>query len=84
MIRRLLDTDRSVRRFFEGETTDVPEYYIERVKKDLGPFWEYLPAGALNHDPQAYLKKVRAQATPRRHDGRRSADSVSLPMSGPR
>ncbi|MEE9133663.1 MAG: radical SAM protein, partial [Gemmatimonadota bacterium] len=60
-IRRLLDTDRSVRRFFDGETSEVPSFFVERVKRDLGPLWEYLPAGALNHDPNAYLKKTTTQ-----------------------
>jgi hypothetical protein len=25
----------------------------------LGPLWEWLPAGALHHDPYAYLKSER-------------------------
>jgi len=28
------------------------------VKKDLGTMWRWLPEGALNHDPHAYLKSV--------------------------
>jgi hypothetical protein len=54
-VRGLLDSDRSVRRFFEGETTAVPAYYANRVRRDLGPLWNALPPGALNHDPNAYL-----------------------------
>jgi hypothetical protein len=57
-VRRLLDTDRSMRRFFDGETSEVPSFYVERVKRDLGPLWEFLPAGALRHDPNAYLHKT--------------------------
>ncbi len=57
-VRRRLDTDRSMRRFFDGETNEVPAFFVERVKKDLGPLWEYLPEGALYHDPNAYLKKM--------------------------
>ena len=60
-VRRLLDTDRSVRRFFDGETTVVPAFYIDKIRADLGPFWEHLPPGALNHDPNAYLKKTAVQ-----------------------
>jgi hypothetical protein len=63
-VRRLLDTDRSVRRFFDGETTEVPSFFTDRIKRDLGPLWEYLPAGALNHDPNAYLNKVNAAGEP--------------------
>jgi hypothetical protein len=61
-IRRLLDTDRSVRRFFDGETSVIPSFYVDRIRRDLGPFWEHLPAGALDHDPNAYLKKTTARA----------------------
>jgi hypothetical protein len=61
-VRRLLDTDRSVRRFFDGETDVVPSFYVDRIKRDLGPFWRHLPPGALNHDPNAYLKKAATQA----------------------
>jgi hypothetical protein len=55
-IRGLLDTDTSVRSFFEGETGQVPAFYSEHVRKDLGHLWDALPEGALNHDPNAYLK----------------------------
>lgn len=55
-VRQRLDTDRQVRRYFEQETTEVPQFYIDQVRKDLGPLWEWLPEGGLNHDPNAYLK----------------------------
>ncbi len=55
-IRRLLDTDTAVRRFFDGESHVVPQFYVDRVRKDLGPLWDALPAGALEHDPNAYLE----------------------------
>jgi hypothetical protein len=51
-----LDSDPQFRPFFEQETTDLPDYYTNLVKKDLGPFWDWLPDGALHHDPNAYLK----------------------------
>jgi hypothetical protein len=55
MIRGLLDTDRSMRAFFEGETDTVPEFYVARVRNELGPLYDYLPPGAMMHDPNAYL-----------------------------
>jgi hypothetical protein len=55
-IRGLLDTDLSVRRFFDGESPTLPDFYRDRVRRDLGPLWDALPAGALEHDPNAYLK----------------------------
>jgi hypothetical protein len=54
-VRRRLDTDRPLRRFFEQETTELPEFYREQVRRDLGAFWEWLPPGALVHDQNAYL-----------------------------
>lgn len=58
-IRRLLDTDRSLRAFFEGETRTVPAFYVDRIKQDLGSWWDFLP-GALEHDPEAYLARQPA------------------------
>jgi hypothetical protein len=58
LVRRLLDSDLSMRRFFESETQAVPSFYAERVRRDLGPLWEWLPPGALEHDPNAYLKSA--------------------------
>lgn len=57
-VRRRLDTDRQLRRFFEQETTQLPQFYLELARKDLGPLWEWLPEGAMDHDPNAYLKSV--------------------------
>jgi hypothetical protein len=54
-VRRRLDTDRPLRRFFEQETRELPEFYRAQVQHDLGPFWEWLPPGALMHDQNAYL-----------------------------
>ena len=34
----------------------MPAFYTERMRRDLGPLWESLPAGALEHDANAYLK----------------------------
>ncbi len=55
-VRGLLDRDHGVRRFFEGETDEVPAFYADQVRRDLGPFWKTLPAGALTHDTNAYLR----------------------------
>ncbi len=57
-IRRRLDTDRPLRRFFEQETMEIPEYFVEEICADLGEFWEWLPDGAISHDPNAYLLSV--------------------------
>jgi hypothetical protein len=59
-IRRLLDTDLSVRHFFDGETKVVPDFYVDRIRRDLGPLWKSLPKGGLTHDPEAYIKSADA------------------------
>jgi hypothetical protein len=58
MFRERLETDLALRGFLEGQTTHVPEFFVKRVKHDLGPLWEWLPEGALYHDSHAYLKEV--------------------------
>jgi len=60
-VRRRLDEDLPFRRYFEGETTDLPEFFRGQVERDLGPLWHWLPKGALLHDPNAYLN---AEAIP--------------------
>jgi hypothetical protein len=59
-IRRRLDEDLELRRFFEQESNEIPQFYVNRVKTELGPLWQWLPKGALNHDPHAYLKAEQA------------------------
>jgi hypothetical protein len=54
-VRELLDTDVSVRRFIAGESRELPDFYAERMQRNLGPLWEALPPGALMHDENAYL-----------------------------
>jgi hypothetical protein len=55
-ILRRLNMDPQFRPFFERQTTVIPQFYVDRVQKDLGPLWDWLPEGALQHDPNAYLK----------------------------
>ncbi len=72
-VRRLLDTDRSMQRFFDGDTRELPAFFVERVRRDLGPLWEFLPPGALYHDPNAYLNKTNGNRV----------TSGELPVLGP-
>jgi Fe-S oxidoreductase len=55
-VRRLLDNDRTFRDYFEGETTKLPQFYVNIIKKDLGELWKWLPEGAIYHDSNAYMK----------------------------
>jgi hypothetical protein len=61
-IRRLLDTDRWVRAFMEGESEVLPEFFAARIRRDLGPAYQFLPEGALVHDQNAYLHATAATA----------------------
>jgi hypothetical protein len=61
-LRARLDSDRGVRRFLEGESRTLPAFYAERLRRDLGPLWQALPTGALDHDPNAFLKASSAGA----------------------
>ena len=54
--RKRLIEDRPFRSFMEGETQTIPDYFIERIKKELGADWEWLPKGAISHDQNAYIK----------------------------
>ena len=54
-VRGLLDTDAPLRRYFEGESRELPAFYTEQVRRDLGGWWRHLPEGALHHNQNAYL-----------------------------
>lgn len=56
-VRSLLERDRAFRHYFEGETDELPLFFVNRVKHDLGALWEFLPYGALRHNPNAYLEE---------------------------
>jgi len=54
-VRDMLASDPEFRAFFDGETERIPKFYEERVRRSLGPLWEALPEGALEHDAYAWL-----------------------------
>jgi hypothetical protein len=64
-ILRRLDADPQFRPFFERLTNKVPQFYADRVRKDLGDLWQWLPEGALCHDPNAYLTSTLSDAKER-------------------
>ena len=51
-----LNTDTKFRNYFEQETTELPQFYIDIIKNEVGPLWDWLPEGAIFHDQNAYLK----------------------------
>ena len=55
----------SRRRYFEGETTEIPKFFVARVRQDLGPLWQWLPSGAMYHDTNAYRASENEKAPAR-------------------
>lgn len=72
-IRKLLDDDRNVRGFMEGETRELPTFYSRKIEHDLGGLYRYLPQGAMMHDPNQYLKSTNGAAAPVRVTRRQPA-----------
>jgi hypothetical protein len=53
-----LERDVAFRRFYEGASNEIPGVYVQQIRRDLGEFWPWLPAGALSHDPRAWSRGV--------------------------
>jgi hypothetical protein len=62
-IRRRLDRDPELRAFFHQETTEIPRFYADRIRMDLGPLYDWLPEGATEHDAYAYHRSRTPVAT---------------------
>ena len=62
-IRNRLDSDPQFLPYFENCSSELPQFYVDQMRKDLGPLWEWLPEGGLEHDPNAYLKGEQSRAT---------------------
>ncbi len=54
-VRSQLDSDMGFRAYFEQESSNLPDFYLSHMKRDLSTFWEWLPKNAVHHDPYAYL-----------------------------
>jgi hypothetical protein len=67
--------------FFEGRTTEIPAFFADRMRNDLGPLWEALPKGAAMHDQLAYLK--REQAQPKRRASGAASAALALESFAP-
>ena len=61
-VREKLTHDRAFRQYFEGETKRLPVFYQNIIEKDLGIWWEWLPQGAIEHNPNMYLQKKSKKA----------------------
>ncbi|MFL5740642.1 MAG: B12-binding domain-containing radical SAM protein [Flavisolibacter sp.] len=69
-IRKNLVEDSSFRDYFEGNSTVLPEFYTNLIRKDLGVWWNWLPKEALVHDANAYLHKTAQSAVPKHAPGK--------------
>ena len=56
-LRRFMDTDRGIFDYLQQETETLPDFYVDTLTRSLGPFAEFLPRGAVEHDQNAYLNK---------------------------
>lgn len=55
-ILKQLNSDPKFLAYFEQETNELPQFYLNIIKRELGPLWDFLPKGAIFHDQNAYLK----------------------------
>jgi hypothetical protein len=53
-----LNSGTKFRDYFEQETTELPQFYKDVIKNDLGPLERWLPEEAIFHDHKAYLKTM--------------------------
>ena len=40
-----INADSKFRAYFEQETTELPQFYMDIIKRELGPLWYWLPEG---------------------------------------
>ncbi len=60
-VRKRLDTDAQVQRYFAQETNELPDFYAHQVSRDLGSLFRYPARG--KHDPRSQgLPPVRGAA----------------------
>jgi hypothetical protein len=68
----------------EGEDDRLPAFYEARIRRDLGHLHPHLPAGAVMHDPNAYLKSVGdAHVTPLHGTRRGRGAAAGVPVNSP-
>lgn len=53
-----IDSDIKFRAYFEQDTAELPKFYMDIIKNDLGRLWYWLPEGAVFHDQNSYLKSM--------------------------
>jgi hypothetical protein len=61
-MQRRLAADGALRAFMDQESTEVPAFYLDRIRQELGSMAEWLPEGGMMHDPHAYLKEEKERS----------------------
>ena len=56
-LRARMDTDPDLLRYLNQESTALPAFYTDTIRKSLGEFHRFLPAGGMLHDQNDYLKQ---------------------------
>ncbi len=64
--------------FLDAETENIPAFFTDQIRRDLGPFWDVLPQGALRHDHLAYLASRPAVRKPQTVSPGRALGSVLI------
>ncbi|MBI3872956.1 MAG: radical SAM protein, partial [candidate division Zixibacteria bacterium] len=81
-VRRLLDHERPFRRYFEQETTELPLFFRNRLRTEMGHFWDWAPKGSVQHDPYAYLKAERELTKPPPSGPQATSGAVAVSAGG--
>lgn len=63
-VRKMLAEDKKFMAYFEGQSRELPKFYSTIIERDLGDWFRWLPDGALEHDPNAYLRKTTEVSQP--------------------
>jgi hypothetical protein len=53
-----LNSDAKFRAYFDQETSELPKFYKDMIRNEMGPLWNWLPEGAMFHDQNAYLTSM--------------------------
>ncbi|MGQ0558348.1 MAG: B12-binding domain-containing radical SAM protein [Sphingosinicella sp.] len=59
-VRHAIATDLSVRRYLDRDSRELPDFYLDKIRSELGALWSLLPDRAVHHDPYAFMKKSQA------------------------
>lgn len=56
-VRDALASDPAMQLYLDGASSELPQFYIDKIRIDLGDLWPLLPEQAIHHDAYAFLRK---------------------------